>query len=124
MPPLKRFPLLPPPAPVSFPQREGLLRTAPAPRDSDQPCLCEHPSECRGFVDLPPQSQSGRPASPAVEERLRELCSSHCPLSISHLSVYPSPKYTPCGGRDLLSLQTQTHTNRPIVCLSGQYSDT
>ncbi|KAK9978366.1 hypothetical protein ABG768_020119, partial [Culter alburnus] len=92
----------------------GLLHAAPAPQDSDQPWLCEHPSERRGFVELPPQSQSGRPASPAVEKRLGELSSSRCPPSISHLSVDPSPTYTPCGGRDL-SPHTQTHTNRPIV---------
>lgn len=111
--PLQPFPAcLPSPSILFFSSAGGLLHTAPAPQDSDQPWLCKRPSECRCFVELPPQSQSGQPSSPAVKERLGELSSSHCPPSISHLSVHLSPTDAPCSGRDLSS---QMHTT--LLCM-------
>lgn len=64
----------------------GMLHTERAPQDSDRPRLSERPSEHRGFVELP-QSQSGWPDSPAVEECLGDRSSSRCPPSLSSQCV-------------------------------------
>lgn len=116
--PLQPFPAcLPSPSILFFSSAGGLLHTAPAPQDSDQPWLCERPSECRGFVELPPQSQSGQPSSPAVEERLRELSSSHCPPSISVCISHPQ---TPHAAGEI-SLHKRRRTHLYCACLSCQH---